>query len=101
MAHIKHLSLLVSVLIALKGHVLKVHYCTLRTLNSNTNQKSHWLRYVKASYAQSVRSLPSSLTEAFSALLRFVSGKDRNMVRKNPKVSSMQKHIKIHKRTAA
>ena len=37
---------------------------------------------IKASYAQSVRSLPSSLTEAFSALPRFVSGKDRNRMRK-------------------
>ena len=56
---------------------------------------------VKASYAQSVRSLPSSLTEAFSALPRFVSGKDRNKMRKKtPKVSSMQKNIKIHNLTA-
>ena len=50
----------------------------------------------KASYAQAVRSPPSSLTEAFSAsaLPRFVSGKDRNRMRKTPKVSSMQEDKK-------
>ena len=37
---------------------------------------------VKASYAQSVRSLPSSLTEPSLPLSRFVSGKDRNRTRK-------------------
>ena len=48
---------------------------------------------VKALYAQSVRSLPSSLTETFSALPRFVSGKDRNMVRKK----KSKQHAKGHK----
>ena len=51
---------------------------------------------VKASYQEAVRSPPSSLTEAFSAsaLPRFVSGKDRNRMRKTPKVSSMQEDKK-------
>ena len=51
---------------------------------------------VKASYAQAVRSPPSSLTEAFSAsaLPRFVLGIDRNRMRKTPKVSSMQEDKK-------
>ena len=52
---------------------------------------------VIASYAQAVRSLPLSLTEAFSAsaLPRFVSGKDRNRMRKTSKVSSMQEDKKM------
>ena len=55
---------------------------------------------VKASYAQAVWSPPSPLTEAFFALPRFVSGKDRNRMRKTPKESSMQEDKKIKPITA-
>ena len=62
---------------------VNLHLSNLRNIQAQS---------VKASYAQSLRSLPSSLTEAFSTLPRFVSGKDRNRMRKKNR-----QHAKGHK----
>ena len=49
-------------------HYFAINLCGTGALRNLSNRQT---QSVKASYAQSVRSLPSSLTEAFSTLLRF------------------------------